>query len=105
MLAPMPGNAAGGTDEIRKARPAREAVGQRLDDVTVVVQLETSRIHEFNRTGGRFWELLQEEEDLGAVEQALLEEFEVSREQLHGEIQDLAARLAEERLITVLERA
>jgi hypothetical protein len=101
----MPPNPAGDTDEIRKARPAPETVGQRLDDVIVVVQLDTSRIHEFNRTGGRFWELLQDEEDLGVVEQALLEEFDVSREQLHGEIQRLAASLAEERLITVLERA
>ena len=89
---------------IRRARPAADVVGQRLDDVVVVVQLETSRIHEFSRTGGRFWELLQDESDLDRIEQLLLAEFDVSQDRLHDEIQRLVTTLAEEQLITVVER-
>ncbi len=79
-------------------------VGQRLDDVLVVVHLETNRIHELNRTGARFWELLQDEPDIEQIEERLVEEFDVSRAELRAEIDRLIAELEAERLVTVLAR-
>jgi hypothetical protein len=79
-------------------------VAQRLDDVLVVVQLETNRIHELNRTGTRFWELLQDEHDLERIERRLLEEFDVSEAELRAEIDKLVADLESEKLLIVVER-
>ena len=79
-------------------------VARRLDDILVLVQLETNRIHELNRTGARFWELLQDEHELEKVERQMLEEFDVPEAALRGEIDKLVAELESEKLLTVVAR-
>lgn len=96
----------GSNTRASRLEPASDAVSQRLDDVLVVVQLETNRIHELNPTGARFWELLHEQDgDVDRIERQMLDEFDVSAEELRAEIDKLIAALEGERLVSVVERA
>jgi Coenzyme PQQ synthesis protein D (PqqD) len=78
-------------------------VGQRLGDEVVLVSLETNRIFELNRTGARFWELLQSENDRRRIEAQLLEEFEVTEEELSAEVDRLIKSLNDEELVRILD--
>jgi hypothetical protein len=91
------------TQRARRLEPSQDVVGQRLGDEVVLVSLETNRIFELNRTGARFWELLQSESDRSRIEQRLLEEFEVSREELSSEVDRLVKSLTDEELVRVLD--
>jgi hypothetical protein len=79
-------------------------VGQRLDEVFVLVHLQTNRIHELNRTGARFWELLQQDDDRVHIEQQLLSDFDVSEPELSESLDKLIAELEAEHLVIVLDR-
>jgi hypothetical protein len=88
----------------RRLRPAPEVVGQRLEDVFVVVHLGTSRILELNRTAARFWELLQQESDSARIERRMLAEFDVNEPQLRDEIDRLIPVLLAEKLVSVVDQ-
>jgi hypothetical protein len=84
-----------------RLRASSEVVAQRLDDSIVLVHLGTNRIHELNRTGARFWELLEEEGDRARIEERLLEEFEVPESQLSEEVDGLVERFVAEDLVKI----
>ena len=91
------------TQRVRRLEPSQDVVGQRLGDEVVLVSLETNRIFELNRTGARFWELLQSENDRSRIEAQLLEEFEVTEEELSGEVDRLIKSLNDEELVRILD--
>ena len=91
------------TQRVRRLEPSQDVVGQRLGDEVVLVSLETNRIFELNRTGARFWELLQSETDRGRIEAQLLEEFAVTEEELSAEVDRLIKSLDDEELIRILD--
>jgi hypothetical protein len=91
------------TQRVRRLEPSQDVVGQRLGDEVVLVSLETNRIFELNRTGARFWELLLSESDRSRIEQRLVEEFEVSEEELSEEVDQLIKSLTDEELVRVLD--
>jgi Coenzyme PQQ synthesis protein D (PqqD) len=91
------------TQRVRRLEPSQDVVGQRLGGEVVLVSLQTNRIFELNRTGARFWELMQSESDRGRIEQRLLEEFDVSEDELSAEIDQLIESLADEELVRILD--
>jgi Coenzyme PQQ synthesis protein D (PqqD) len=91
------------TQRVRRLEPSQDVVGQRLGDEVVLVSLQTNRIFELNRTGARFWELLQSESDRGRIEQRLVEEFEVSEDELSAEVGQLIKTLTDEELVRILD--
>ena len=91
------GNASGG----RTLEPNADVIGQQLGDEVVLVHLKTNRIFELNRTGARFWSLLQDETDRSRIEEQLQAEFDVSDEELASEIEGLISQLAAEDLVRV----
>jgi Coenzyme PQQ synthesis protein D (PqqD) len=91
------------TQRVRRLEPSQDVVGQRLGDEVVLVSLQTNRIFELNRTGARFWELLQSEGDRSRIEQRLLEEFEVSEDELSAEVDQLIKTLTDEELVRILD--
>lgn len=91
------------TQRVRRLEPSQDVVGQRLGDEVVLVSLETNRIFELNRTGARFWELLQSETDRGRIEAQLLEEFAVTDEELSAEVDRLIKSLDDEELVRILD--
>lgn len=91
------------TQRVRRLEPSQDVVGQRLGDEVVLVSLETNRIFELNRTGARFWELLQSETDRGRIEAQLLEEFAVAEAELSAEVDRLIKSLDDEELVRILD--
>jgi hypothetical protein len=91
------------TQRVRRLEPSQDVVGQRLGDEVVLVSLESNRIFELNRTGARFWELLQSETDRRRIEEQLLEEFAVTEEELSAEVDRLIKSLDDEELVRILD--
>jgi hypothetical protein len=86
-------------------RPEDDVVSRRLEDEVVLVHLRTNRIYTLNETGARLWELLKEGRDRAEIEEQLLQEFEVEREQLLEEVERLLSHLTREGLVSVGERS
>jgi hypothetical protein len=63
------------------------------------VNLGTNRIYSLNATGARFWSLLVEGATQEAAEEELLQEFDVSPEELRVEMADLLRALRTEGLV------
>ena len=80
-------------------RPSPDVVAQKFDGSLVLVHLRTNRILEFNRTGARFWELLEEGGDRASIEEKMLAEFDVPKDQLSRELDELVNQLVEEGLV------
>ena len=74
-------------------------VSRRVEDTVVLVHLGTDRIYELNRTGGRFWELLENGSTLGEALVTLQDEFDVDREELEREAENLVAMLVSEEVV------
>ncbi len=88
--------------------PHPNVVARRLDDATVLVHLDTSRIFTLNPTGGRIWELLTGDAqnlDIAALERMLRDEYQVGDDdQLHRDVRTLLRQLEEEQLVVDADR-
>jgi Coenzyme PQQ synthesis protein D (PqqD) len=82
-----------------QVRPSEDAVVKRLGDEVVLVQLKTNEIYTLNRTGARLWELLEAHHDLERAQEQMLEEFEVSEEQLRAEVRSIVDELVTKGLL------
>ena len=85
----------------RGLRPSQDVVFRRLEDEGVLVHLGTNQIYALNRTGARFWELLEAGHGRAEIARELLREFDVSEPELEQEIGTLLASLVSEGLVTV----
>ena len=82
-------------------RPSLDVVFRHLDDEAVLVHLRTNRIYSLNRTGPRFWELLDAGHDTHEIKEHLSREFDVDAEQVEEEIETLVTSLISEGLVSV----
>jgi Coenzyme PQQ synthesis protein D (PqqD) len=80
-------------------KPAADVVYREFADQAVLVHMGTNRIYSLNSTGARFWSLLASGEERDAIERQLLAEFDVSDEELRGEVDRLLASLRKEELV------
>ena len=55
--------------------------------------MKTDRFYNLNRTGTRFWELLNEGHDLVRIQEQMLREFDVEPAALEKEIKDMIVSL------------
>ena len=74
-------------------------LAKRVDDEIVLVHLETNRIYELNRTAASLWDLLGTGLTPVELEEQMALEFDVEREQVAHEIDELLRHLASEQLI------
>ena len=65
----------------------------------VLVHLKTNRIFSLSPTGARFWELLSDGRTRPEIEAELLEEYDVSRDEVTAEIDSLVRMLRTEDLV------
>jgi hypothetical protein len=79
--------------------PAADVVFRDMEGEAVLVKLGTNRIYSLNATGARFWSLLVEGATQEAAEEQLLQEFDVSPEELRVEMADLLRALRTEGLV------
>jgi hypothetical protein len=82
-----------------RVRPDLNVLARRVDDEIVLVHLETSRIYELNRTAAFLWDALAAGSTQAELEERLALEFDVEREELAREIDEMLRRFMSERLI------
>jgi hypothetical protein len=74
-------------------------IARQLSGEAIILDIESGTYFGLNEVGARIWEMLESGETLEAVCARLLEEFEVSREQLQGDVLALVDELKDRRLI------
>ena len=80
-------------------RPDPSVLAKRVGDEVVLVHLETDRIFELNRTAAFLWETLAAGSTQAELEERLAQEFDVDRDELAREIDELLGQFTSERLI------
>jgi hypothetical protein len=73
----------------------------KVGDEIVMMSVEEGKYIGLNDVGARIWELLDEPQPREALEARLLEEFEVTPETCHNEVEAFLAKLAEFRAIAL----
>jgi hypothetical protein len=70
----------------------------------IVLTPQNSKIHSFNETGSRIWELLAEEPTVEEVVAQIRGEFEVSEEQAQADVTAFLEELAAKGMVTLGQR-
>lgn len=81
--------------------PDSNVIEQRMDGQLVLFHLQTNQLYQLNSTAARFWELIREGHDLAGIQAKLLEEFDVSAEQLNDEMQTMAETFQAQKLASI----
>lgn len=76
-------------------------LAKRVGEEIVLVQLETNRIYELNRTAAFLWDALAADPTRAELEERMTLEFDVDRDELAREIDELLDEFTSERLIRV----
>ena len=84
---------------VSRVRPDPSVLAKRVDDEIVLVHLETNRIYELNRTAAFLWDALAPGLTQAELEERLALEFDVERDELAREIDELLGQFTSERLI------
>ncbi|RPH97014.1 MAG: PqqD family protein [Lysobacterales bacterium] len=82
-----------------------EVLFQEVSGETVLLDLASEQYFGLDAVGTRVWQLLGAGASAEAVVETLLEEYEVEREQLAADIDELLGRLAEAGLIRIVDEA
>ena len=80
-------------------RSSPDALATRVGEEIVLVDLKTDQIYSLNRTAARIWELLCADCDRAELERHMLEEFEVTPDQLAEAIDDLVMTMTRDGLL------
>jgi len=79
--------------------PDPNVLAKRVEDDIVLVHLETNRIFELNRTAAFLWDALASEPTQAELEERMAQEFDVDRDELAREIDELLRQFTSEQLI------
>ena len=82
-------------------RTNSSVLAKRLGDEIILVHLETNQIYELNCTAARWWELVAAGSNECQILRQLSEEFDICRQALRQEIEQLILTLNERRLVSV----
>ena len=74
---------------------------QELDGEAVLLDLSSEQYFGLDEVGTRIWQLLETQNSLGVIQQTLLDEYEVSEDQLRDDLIGFAQRLNDAGLIKV----
>ena len=80
-------------------RPHADVLARRVGDEVVLVHAGRDEIFALNSTGARLWELLSEGRTRAEAVKQLTAEFDVSKETVERQADDLLATLAREGLV------
>jgi len=80
-----------------------EVFFQELDGQAVILNVQTSTYFGLNEVGTRMWNLLSEHKHVGIVYNKLIEEYDVTAEQLAGDLQIFINDLQSKQLVDVYE--
>ena len=80
---------------------ANEQVSCDLAGEAVILSLTSGQYFGLNEMGARIWNLIQEPKTVGSVLEAILQEYDVTPDQLEGDIFALLEKMAINELIEV----
>jgi hypothetical protein len=80
---------------------AKEQVSCDLSGEAVILSLRSGEYFGLNEVGARVWSLIQEPKTMSAVVEAILEEYDVSLEQLEPHLLALLGKMIDKELIEV----
>jgi len=78
-----------------------EVISQEVDGETVLLDMQSENYFGLDETGTRIWQLLKDTDDLQAVFNTLLDEYDVSETELSKNFQDYLAKLIEAGVISL----
>lgn len=84
-------------------QPSSNLPWRELDGEIFAITPDDGFLHTFNETASFIWELIDGKLNLGEIETRVLDEFEVTPEQLRGDLTDFLNRLEENHLVSLDE--
>ena len=78
-----------------------EVLSQEVSGEMVLLDLKSEEYLGLNEVGARIWQLLQDGKDLKAISDTLIDEYDVAREELDGDINRLVDELRDAGLVVV----
>ena len=81
-----------------------EVISQEVSGETVLLDLESENYFGLDEVGTRIWQLIKETNDLAAIYQTLLTEYDVSEERLQQDLDTLLGKITKLGLATLEQR-
>ena len=81
-----------------------EVISQEVSGETVLLDLESENYFGLDEVGTRIWQLIKETNDLAAIYQTLLTEYDVSEERLQQDLDTLLGEITKLGLVTLEQR-
>ena len=81
-----------------------EVISQEVSGETVLLDLESENYFGLDEVGTRIWQLIKETNDLAAIYQTLLTEYDVSEERLQQDLDTLLSEITKLGLATLEQR-
>ena len=78
-----------------------QVMARQVGDETVILDLVGGTYYGLDPVGARIWQLMGEGKTLGEICDTMLEEYEVTREDLERDVVKLADKLLEQKLISI----
>jgi hypothetical protein len=87
-----------------RLRPRDEEVAAKvIDGEAIIINLANGIYYSMDKVGGLIWDLLQVGYSLEEIMVAVTERYDVSREQVQADVQELVEELLRENLVSVSE--
>jgi hypothetical protein len=84
--------------------PSPEVISQEVSGETVLLDLQSENYFGLDEVGTRIWQLIKETNDLQAIFETLLAEYEVSEERLRQDLDTLLGEISGLGLIRLEQR-
>lgn len=76
-------------------------VSSRVGEEAAILSIEQGIYYGLNEVGARIWELLAEPVEVRAIVEAIVDEYDVNREQCEADIRELLSQLVAAELVRV----
>jgi hypothetical protein len=82
-----------------------DVISQEVSGETVLLDLESENYFGLDAVGTRIWQLIKENDDLQAIYNTLLEEYEVEEQRLQTDLEAILGEVTQLGLVTLEARA
>jgi hypothetical protein len=86
---------------LSKVSVPAQVLARQIDDETVILDLGSGTYFGLDAVGSRIWQLMTDGETLGAICDAMVAAYDVSRSDVERDVLELAQSLLERKLIDV----
>ena len=84
-----------------RIRTPEHVIAQQVEDASVLLSMATETYYGIDDVGTRMWHALSSAQTVGEATTLLLREFDVSQEQLEGDLHRLVGQLVENGLLLI----